>query len=293
MVYRSGCGLVSGCVRTVVLWCVTMGMLSALTGEQAVAQMIVAHRGASHDAPENTLAAFRLAWEQGADAIEGDFYLTADEQIVCSHDARTKRTSGVDLEIPKTTLAELQKLDMGAWKNEKWRGERMPTLKEVLTIVPAGKRILIEIKCGPEIVPFLKTELAHCSLKPEQTVVICFNDRVISEVRRQIPGIKAYWLVGYKKDKETGEVKPRLTDVLAKVKAIQAHGLDTQAEKSVVTAEFVRQLRDLHLECHAWTINDVELAKYFQKLGFDSLTTDRPAFLREQLQLPSNSSSLK
>ncbi len=55
---------------------------------------ITAHRGASHDAPENTLAAFRLAWERGADAIEGDFYLTADEQVVCIHDSTTERTAG-------------------------------------------------------------------------------------------------------------------------------------------------------------------------------------------------------
>jgi glycerophosphoryl diester phosphodiesterase len=57
-------------------------------------QMIVAHRGASYDAPENTLAAFKLAWQQQSDGIEGDFYLTADRQIVCIHDADTKRTAG-------------------------------------------------------------------------------------------------------------------------------------------------------------------------------------------------------
>lgn len=248
-----------------------------------MAQQIVAHRGASHDAPENTLAAFRLAWEQGADAIEGDFYLTSDRQIICSHDARTKRTAGVDLEIAKTSLSDLRKLDVGAWKGEKFKGEQMPTLEEVLGIVPTGKKLLIEIKCGSEIVPVLKTLLAASTLKPEQTVVICFDDKVIRETRRQIPHIKAYWLVGYKKDKETGVFKPSTESVLAKLKEIDAHGLDTQAERAVVVKEFVDKLRAAKLECHAWTINDPDLARHFQGLGFDSITTDRPAFLREQL----------
>ncbi|MDP7286911.1 MAG: glycerophosphodiester phosphodiesterase family protein, partial [Phycisphaerae bacterium] len=71
---------------------------------------IVAHRGASRDAPENTIAAFELAWKQGADAIEGDFYLTKDRRIVCIHDSSTKRTARANLSVAKSTLAELRKL---------------------------------------------------------------------------------------------------------------------------------------------------------------------------------------
>ena len=68
------------------------GRLSLCSPSIAYSQKFVAHRGASQEAPENTLASFRLAWEQGADAIEGDFYLTKDQRIVCLHDANTKRT---------------------------------------------------------------------------------------------------------------------------------------------------------------------------------------------------------
>ena len=76
----------------------TLRIFSILLGLTASlpAQLIVAHRGASHDAPENTLSAFLLAWEQGADAVEGDFLLTRDGQIVCIHDKTTRRTSGQD-----------------------------------------------------------------------------------------------------------------------------------------------------------------------------------------------------
>ena len=78
-------------------------------------QLIVAHRGASHDAPENTLAAFRLAWEKDADAIEGDFYLTRDQQIVCLHDETTERTAPGQtcLQVAESTREQLRTLDVG------------------------------------------------------------------------------------------------------------------------------------------------------------------------------------
>lgn len=88
-----------------------------------MSQLIVAHRGASYDAPENTLAAFRLAFEKDADGIEGDFYLTSDNRIVCIHDSDTERVAGKKLIVAKSTLAELKQLDVGSWKDKKWHAE--------------------------------------------------------------------------------------------------------------------------------------------------------------------------
>ena len=103
---------------------------------------IIAHRGASFDAPENTLAAFRLAWEQGADGIEGDFMLTADGQIVCFHDLDTQRVAGEMRVVKESTLAELQALDVGRWKGDRWRGERIASLDDVLAVIPQGKQLV-------------------------------------------------------------------------------------------------------------------------------------------------------
>ena len=86
---------------------------------------IVAHRGASYDAPENTIAAFKLAWEQGADIAEGDFRLTADGEIVCIHDQDTARVSDDYLVVSKSTLAQLRRIEVGAWKGKKWAGEKL------------------------------------------------------------------------------------------------------------------------------------------------------------------------
>ena len=101
---------------------------------------IVAHRGASYDAPENTVAAIKLAWEQKADAAEFDVFLSKDGKIVVMHDKDTKRIAGVDRKVVDQTLAELRKLDVGRWKDAKFAGEKMPTLDEMLATVPEGKQ---------------------------------------------------------------------------------------------------------------------------------------------------------
>src|SRR4051812_13053462 len=96
----------------------------------------IAHRGESYLAPENTLAAFKLTWELGgADAGETDIHLTRDNQLVISHDKDTKRTTGTELLIKDSTLAQLRALDAGSWKDPKYSGEKLPTLAEALATI--------------------------------------------------------------------------------------------------------------------------------------------------------------
>ncbi len=269
----------------------TAAMLLSAISPAARAQTIVAHRGASDAAPENTIAAFQLAWKLGADMIEGDFYLTADGQIVALHDKTTKRTAGAELAVAKSTLAQLRTLDVGAWKGPQFRGQRIPTLAEVLAIVPKGKKILIEIKCGPEIVPQLKRELDQAQLLPEQTIVIAFDQSVVRAVKDQIPKIKAYWLTSYKQDKQTKKWSPTLDEVLVSLRRCGADGLDTQANETIVNTQFVQAIRQGGYEFHAWTIDEPHLARHFQRLGVDSITTNRPRLIRDSLQSPPSAAS--
>jgi glycerophosphoryl diester phosphodiesterase len=160
----------------------------------AAEPLIVAHRGASFDAPENTLPAFELAWEMGADAVEGDFLLSKDGHIVCVHDKKTKKVADQNLEVVQSTLAELQALDVGSRKDEKFRGTRIPTLPEVFATVPKGKKIFVEVKCGPEIIPALTKEIDRSGLTHDQVVLICFNAEVIRKFKKVKPKHKAYWL---------------------------------------------------------------------------------------------------
>jgi glycerophosphoryl diester phosphodiesterase len=246
--------------------------------------LIIAHRGASHEAPENTLSAFRLAWEEKADGIEGDFYLSKDGQIVCIHDKTTKRTANKDLSVADSTLAELRQLDVGTWKSPKYAGERIPTLSEVLAIVPDGKLIYVEIKCGPEIVPYLSPVFKASGLPARQIRIIAFDENVVDAVKRQLPEIKAYWLTSYKQDKVTQKWSPTAATVRKTLKKLGADGLGTKAETSVVNQKFVEALRKGGWEFHAWTIDEIQEARKFQSLGVDSITTNRPAFVRKNLK---------
>lgn len=258
-------------------------LLFVLTLSPGHAQLIVAHRGASHDASENTLAAFRLAWEQNADAAEADFRITRDGHIVCIHDETTKRTGGRELKVATSTLAELRQLEYGAWKHEQFEGEPLPTLAEMMREVPPDKRFFLEIKTGPEIVPALFKEIEQSSLRPEQITLIAFDAEVIGACKKAMPHLKAYWLTSFKQDRLTRAWKPKLSNVLETLKRIQADGLDCKAEPKVVDQDFVNAIRSAGFELHCWTVNDPALAKQFQELGFDSITTDRPAYLRKAL----------
>jgi glycerophosphoryl diester phosphodiesterase len=252
----------------------------------ASAQLIVAHRGASHDAPENTLAAFKLAMEQGADAFEADFYVTTDGHIVCFHDKDTDRISGERLSIIGTPFDRLRRLDVGLWKGARWQGERMPTMSEVLAAVPEGKRIFIELKSGPEIVAPMAEAIAASSLAPQQIVIISFNEDAVAECKKQLPHLTACWLCGFKEPKDgKGKVPPTVDEVIATLKRIGADALDAEAVPERVNKEFIERLRDAGFaEFHVWTVNDPRVARFYRDLGVASITTDRPGWLREQLE---------
>lgn len=249
------------------------------------AQNIVAHRGASYDAPENTLAAMNLAWEQGADGVEADFYLTSDRQIICIHDPDTQRVAGVKHVVAETTFDDLRQLDVGAWKHEKYRGERMPTLKEIAATVPPGKLFVIELKTGPEIVAPLVEDLKEVDLKPEQMIIICFNPETITECERLLPQLKSYWLTDFQ-PQEDGSWKPSYDTVLATLESSHADGLGAKAEARVLDADFLKRLCDQSFcDFHVWTVDDAAVARRYQQLGAWGITTNRPGWLREQLQL--------
>jgi len=220
---------------------------------------IVAHRGASHDAPENSLEAFRLGWEQ-ADTNELDVHLSRDGRLVVIHDASTKRTAKVDKPVVEQTFEEL-------------KGLGVPALEEVVAGVPAGKRLFIEIKCGPEALPELARVLKDRA--PERFAIIAFNADTLRKAKKQHPAIPVYWLAGYK-------AETKLEDLLAKAKAEGFDGLDLN-HQFPIDAAFVKRIHDAGLKLHVWTVNDAAVARRLAAAGVDGLTTDRPAWLRARL----------
>lgn len=257
-------------------------ILLLLTAAAPAMPLIVAHRGASQEAPENTLPAFKLAWQQGADAIEGDFQLTRDGHIICIHDADTKRVTGIRKVVKDSTLEELRELDAGAWFKPSWKGTRLPTFAEVAATVPAGRKFYIEVKCGPEIVPVLLREIAASKLTPDQVVVISFNTRVIRELKSKAPQFKACWLSSFDRN---GPLNPPVAEVIATLRAIHADGFSSSAD-SRLDPTYPQALREAGFEYHCWTVDEPKVAKRFEGLGARSITTNRPALLRASLEKP-------
>jgi len=242
--------------------------------------LIVAHRGASADAPENTLPAFELAWKQQADAIEGDFHLTGDGEIVAIHDEDTESLTGRRLVVKSTPLATLQRLDVGRWKDEKWSGIRMPVLKEVLATVPEGKKIYIEIKCGPEIVNSLVATLRKSGLDPKQLVLISFDGKLIRVLKQRLPELKAYWLVDFRDDPEL--LIPSIDQLVTALNFINADGVSTSVHPKLSQAG-IAALKQAGFEYHVWTIDEAEEARRLRDWGVDSITTNRPWAIRSAL----------
>jgi glycerophosphoryl diester phosphodiesterase len=243
---------------------------------------IIGHRGASHDAPENTLASIRLAWKQNADASETDVHLTKDGQIVVIHDFNTRRVGGRNRQVVEQTLAELKELDIGRWKGEQWAGERIPTLAEYVAAIPAGKRLFIEIKCGLEIVPHLVEVIRNAGKRPEQTCLIGFSYDVMRAAKRELPELKCYWIVELRRNKETGRWSPQLATLIRKAKDAGLDGIDF-GDAPVLDREFVSKLKQSGLGVYTWTVDSVQEAQRLEQSGVDGITTNRPGFLKESL----------
>lgn len=244
--------------------------------------LIIGHRGASRQAPENTLASFRLAFEQGADGIEADFRLTRDGEIVCLHDDGALRTAGADLRAAEATLAELRRLDCGAWKGAVWAGERIPTLAEVLSALPAGKMLFIELKSGAEIVAPLARLLAGCAVPAAQVRLLSFDATLIRLLKERLPAYRACWLTDYR---FRGAWRPSVREVLEILKESRADGLASR-DRAALDLPLVRALRELALELHVWTVDAVPAARRLCALGVDSIMTNRPGWLAGSLAQP-------
>ncbi len=252
-------------------------------GSSAFGQLIIGHRGASHDAPENTLAAFQLAIEQGADGFEADFHLLKDGRIVCFHDEDTERIVGRNLLLKCTPFEELRGLDVGSWKGPCWCGEQMPTLEEVLAAVPDGKKFFLELKSGPRIVEPMAQLIESSSLSPDQIVIISFHEDVIAASKKRLPNLRAHWLSAYEKQ-ENGCLAPTAEEVVATIQRIGADGFGSEAVPEHFNEAFIDRLRESGCrEFHVWTVNEPDIARFYQRLGAWSITTDRPAWLREKL----------
>lgn len=246
----------------------------------------VAHRGESYDAPENTLESVTLAWERGNQYAEIDVHLTKDHQIVVMHDKDTGRTTNYEqvYTIAETEYSVLERLDVGQWKAPKYTGVRIPLLSRILESIPADpdKKLVIEIKPGPEIVPYLKEEILK-SGRQSQVIVISFNPDSLTAFREQMPGIAVYFLKSVPEDEKTGRRKavPYETDLIDMACEKGFDGLDLQYLG--ITKEFVKKAHRRGLTVWVFTVDDPAAAADMIACGVDGITSNRACRLKEQM----------
>lgn len=269
------------CLANALLWTILgVGLATFVHAAEPAMPEIIAHRGASHDAPENTLAALKLGFEQGTDAGELDVWVTRDGVPVLLHDADLKRTAGVERKVADMRLEELRSLDVGKWKDARFAGERLPTLAEALAALPAGKRMFVEIKCGAAGVPAIVDVLRASKIPPGRLPVISFSSEVVSAVKKQASELPVYWIVSLKDAEKKGT---KVEDLVAKAQELRADGLDVSASP-ILDRAFVAAVRQAKLGLYVWTVDDANVARKLLELQVDGITTNRPGWLREQLK---------
>jgi glycerophosphoryl diester phosphodiesterase len=233
----------------------------------------IAHRGESLDAPENTMRAFRLAWERDTDGIELDVRLSSDGEVVCIHDADTARVGNRKLTIAETPYRLLREINAG-------QGERIPLLAEVLAEAPADRLIYIEVKSGPEILPPLKEVIEKSFFPCDNIRIIDFKNENLKECKKLLPGIKAYLLANIKPDPESGLLTPSVEELRACRDESGADGFDLFACEKI-DKEF---LAGLGTEIAVWTIDEPETAEKFVALGVEAITSNRAAYLKNKVE---------
>ena len=253
---------------------------------------IIAHRGSSMAAPENTLAAVEQALLEGADYVELDVRLTADDQVVLFHDRSLARLTGDPRDLGTLTRAELGGFDVGSWFGDAFQGEGIPGLDEALAAVRGRGALMIDMKPDPGrelalaegVIAALREEAAlrrAChdeAAAPEAAA--CGDPEVIGETRlaTMSPALA----------REIKEREPTLrVTLLAQLilpGTLDRRGFDALGLRhNRLTDNEIRLARGYGYEIHAWTINDRARMSQLIDLGVDAIITDRPALLAELL----------
>lgn len=245
--------------------------------------IFISHRGESHDAPENTLVAYRLSNERDTDGMECDIHFTAEKLLVCGHDFSTKRMSGVDRVIEETPFVELELLDVSG-HHEAYKGEKIPLFSDSLKTLKPGRKYFVEVKANdPEVVAAMRKEIENSSIPFEQIVMISFQADMVAECKKVIPEVPALWLA-HMRNNEDGTPRYTWDDIFSTLERIGADGLDVGGSNDVLTPEFLAEVKKRGYYLAVWTIDDEERCRYFEANGVDAITSNVAAAMKAALR---------
>jgi glycerophosphoryl diester phosphodiesterase len=235
--------------------------------------LVIAHRGASAAAPENTIAAFERAIADGADAIELDVHLSRDDHPVVIHDETLERTTDGSGSVRAHTMRELKRLDAGAWRGPAFAGQRLQTLQEVLERFRGRTRFWIELKGGSDLYPDIEERivgLLEVYDAIDGSLVQSFDLAALARLRAFSREIILGALLDRAPLDVAGDVPPAANAVCP---SMQILGIPER-----------EAIRRSGRQCHVWTVNEPAQMDRLVDWSVDGIITDQPAVLRARLQ---------
>lgn len=230
--------------------------------------LIIAHRGASGYAPENTLASIDLALKQNCGAIEVDVQLTKDNYLVICHDWTVDRTSNGKGEIKDLTLTEIKELDAGSWFSKEFAGEKIPTLEEVLEFLPNTVLLNIELKKKSTDARNLEEKVAKVLQKYnriETTFISSLNHPSLATIQKLNNDIKISVAID-------GNFINPLNYILKYDWDVESY----HPSLDYLSSDTVRQFHAHGIKVNCWTINKKEEGEYLETIGVDGIMTNFP-----------------
>lgn len=237
--------------------------------------VVVAHRGASSLAPENTLAAIRKAAELGAVMVEFDVRQTKDGKVVLMHDADVRRTTNGKGRLRDTTYAQLTALDAGQWFDPTFQGESVPTLDEALAALGPKMVAAIELKSGPAIVPKVHAAIDRHGLA-ERSVIFSFRPSHVRASKAVRPTLPVLFLI----DPERGK-SAYTAGIVSRAQTTGADlvGLSHQA----VDASIVGAFHEAGLPVFVYTVDNHPDVERMMSLGVDGIISNKPRSTRSRI----------
>ncbi|WP_342498910.1 glycerophosphodiester phosphodiesterase family protein [Bacillus sp. FSL R5-0820] len=235
---------------------------------------IIAHRGSSSAAPENTIAAFDVAVEQGADYIELDVQMTMDQHVVVIHDDTVDRTTNGNGLVKSYTLDQLKKLDAGSWFDQQYTNERIPTLQEILERYSQRIGILIEIKHPKRQIGIEKAvaRIINRFSYSRHIIIQSFDVHALQRIKAFAPSLRTALIIKPDAFKLT---KRKLTTYSS-----FANGLNMK--KTMINRWWIDRIHSFGMEVFIWTVKDQKTADRIKKYPIDGVVTDNPLFFQKE-----------
>ncbi len=231
----------------------------------------VAHRGASGEAPENTIASFEKAIAQGAEIIETDARLSEDKEIILIHDETVERTTDGRGKVSELTLKELKSLDAGSWFGKKFSGERIPTLEETTEVVKGKVKLDIELKGKDPLLPKKVINLLKKENFIRESIISSFNYFFLKEVKRLEPQIITGLLFATPAQERKGFPYWKWLDLIL-------------PRYNLITEDLVEKAHSKGLKIIAWTVDNPEEIRRLIDLEVDGIASNYPALLTRILK---------